>query len=167
MSLTLDQLVIPGLRDDESFIEELFVTHRSMIESLAYRYYSYHLDPAYEKEDYVQIAYFAVSVPAQKWQFHRGNARFGSMLFHYIRKEFQSEVTGIDKLVEITNRSGVVTDILTYSVYQKKRKHLEAAGFSGTPFDRLVPLEEYHQPHDFPEIDHAAMHSYEGIAVGL
>lgn len=167
MTLTLQELIIPGMREDESFIEELFSTHRTMIESLAYRYYSYGLDPAYEKDDYFQIAYFAVSVAARKWQFHRGNARFGSMLFHYIRKEFQSKVTGIHKLIEITNRSGVVTDIMTYSVYQKKRRQLEAEGFSGTPFDRLVPLEDYHQPNEFPDIDMYTFNSYEPMAIGL
>ena len=166
MTLTLQQLIIPGMREEESFIEELFITHRTMIESLAYRYWSYRLDPAYEKDDYIQMAYFAVSVAARKWQFHRGDARFGSMLFHYIRKEFQSKVTGIHKLVEITNRAGVVTDILTYSVYQKKRKQLEAEGLSGTPYDRLVSLNEYHQPHDFPDIDAYTLHSDETIAIG-
>ena len=167
MTLTLQQLIIPGMREDDTFIEELFITHRTMIESLAFRYYSYHLDPAYEKDDYYQMAYFAVSEGARKWQFHRGNARFGSILFHYVRKMFQSKVTGIHKLVEITNRSGVLVDILTYSVYQKKRKQLEAEGFSGTTIDRCVPLEDYHQPNDFPEIDIDAFHSHKRMAVGL
>ena len=32
MTLTLQQLIIPGMREEESFIEELFITHRTMIE---------------------------------------------------------------------------------------------------------------------------------------
>lgn len=167
MTPTLEALVIPGLREHNSFTEEIYVNHKSLIESLAYRYHSYHLDPAFEKDDYRQLAYLGVSDAAAKWQFHRGQARFGSVLFNYIRKQYQSHVTGINKLVEITNRSGVIVDILTYSVYQKKRKDLESQGFSGTPFDRLVPLEDYHQLNDFPEIDSYAFQSDERIAIGL
>jgi hypothetical protein len=51
-------------------------------------------------------------------------------------------------------------------VYQKKRKQLEAEGLSGTPYDRLVSLNEYHQPHDFPDIDAYTFHSDETMAIG-
>ena len=165
--MTLQELIIPGLRPDDTFTQQLFDEHRTMIESLAYRYHSYCLDPAYEKADYRQLAYLAVSKASSKWQFNRGRARFGSVLYHYIRKEFQAEVTGKHKLVEITNQAGVIVDILSYSVYQKQRRRLHAQGLTGTPIDRLVSLSDYHQPHDLPEIDLPPLQPHERLAIEL
>jgi DNA-directed RNA polymerase specialized sigma24 family protein len=165
--MTLSELIIPGVRHDETFVLELFEQHRNMIEALAYRYFKYRLDPAFEKDDYRQLAYLAVSKAASKWEFERGHARFASMLYHYIRKEFQAKVNGKHKLVEITNPAGVVVDVLSYVVYLKRRKSLMKQGFSGTPIDRLVSLSDYHQPIDFPEIDLPSLHPQERAGMGI
>lgn len=165
--MTLSELIIPGVRDDETFVLQLFAQHRNMIEALAYRYFSYRLDPAYEKDDYRQLAYLAVSKAASKWEFERGHANFASVLYNYIRKEFQAKVPGKHKLVEITNQAGVVVDVLTYVVYLKRRKSLTAQGLSGTPIDRLVSLSDYHQPTDFPDIELPPLQPHERMAMGI
>lgn len=166
--MSLQELIIPGLRDDhETFHMTLFEKHRSMIESMAYKYHSYHLDRAYEKWDYKQEAYLAVLEAASRWDFDRGKAQFGSLLYRYVQKQFQKRVSGKNKLVEISNTHGTIVDLMHYTVYLKRKKHLSAQGFIGTPVDRIVSLSDYTQDHGMDDIELAPLRDCERMALAL
>ena len=126
----------------ESFLLKFFDENKSMIEAMAYRYNQYALDRAYEQKDFVQLAYLAAVEAAHKWDFNRGQAQFKSLLFRYLQKEFQGELTGKHKLVEVTDRYGRLVEVLPWTVYQKKKRQYIAMGYSSTTISRMVPLFE-------------------------
>lgn len=128
------------LRKTESFILEFFKENKSMIEAMAYKYNQYALDRAYEQKDFTQRAYLAVVEAAHKWDFNRGKAQFKSLLFRYLQKEFQSELTGKHKLVEVTDRGGRIIAILPWTVYQKQKRKYLAMGCHSITMSRMVPL---------------------------
>lgn len=126
----------------QSFILEFFEENKSMIEAMAYKYNHYALDRAYEQKDFIQLAYLAVVEAAHKWDFNRGKAQFKSLLFRYLQKEFQSELTGKNKLVEVTNTGGQIVAVLPWTVYQKQKRKYMAMGYQSTTISRIVPLFE-------------------------
>jgi alpha-L-arabinofuranosidase len=130
------------ITDRQSFLLKFFDENKSMIEAMAYKYNQYALDRAYEQNDFIQLAWLAIVEAAWKWDFNRGEAQFKSLLFRYLQKEFQGELTGKHKLVEITDRGGQLVDVLPWTVYQKKKRQYLAMGYSGTTISRMVPLFE-------------------------
>lgn len=126
---------------DEEFIHKLFMQHRGMIDSLAYRFFRYNLDRSLEKADYQQEGYLSTIIAASHWDFDRGKAHFGSLLYLYLKKNFHKLVGGKNKLIELTTPEGIVVEIIPYTSYLKKAAYYESRGFTGVPINRIVPLD--------------------------
>lgn len=151
--------------NNDSFILRLYEQHHPMINALATRFHMYRLDPSLQQEDFLQEAYLATIEAAAKWDFRRGNAKFGSLLYLYLKKRFQKLIGGRNRLIEITTREGIVLDVIPYTSWLKKARMYEAQGLTGHPINRIIPLDTVHPftidhvDHDCPLTDNPIPHS--------
>lgn len=139
---------------DEEFTHQLFVQHRNMIDSLAYRFFQYNLDRSLEKSDYQQEGYLSTIIAASHWDFDRGKAHFGSLLYLYLKKNFHKIVGGKNKLIELTTREGIVVEVIPYTSYLKKIALYDAQGLTGVPINRIVPLDSIEHRYSDDTFEH-------------